>query len=227
MIVSHGVHTVAGFVTSISTAPGAIPFKKALVAALSILFASLLSTTSHAQTVEDESGFYLGLKFIGSSLHAEESTDGDFFIKDDGGGVQLDIGYRFNRVFSLEFVLGGANHDTSDPKISAGFQSIQVFGFYRFSGERPFRPYLKGGFGGYALELDQGSLNVRIEGGGVAFGGGFRFFFTPHFALGVDFTHNIITYRETRLMFEGFSVGTSIDEEGSMTSLGLLFSYSF
>jgi hypothetical protein len=220
-------YTFAGIKNIIRAAAWTALTKTALAAVMSILLSSMLSAPSYAQTKEDESGFYLGLKFIGSSLHAEESAEGEFFIKDDGGGVLVDIGYRFNPVFSLELALGGASHDTSDPKISAGFQSIQFFGFYRFSSERPFRPYLKGGFGGYALELNQGSLKMRIEGGGVAFGGGFRFFFTSHFSIGVDFTHNIINYEEALLTLEGFSVGTSIDEEGSMTSLGLTFSYSF
>lgn len=192
-----------------------------------IILASLASCPLRGETVEDEKGFFLGLKIIGSSLHDDNSDGDDFYVKEDGGGLHLDFGYRFNPVFMLELSVGGATHDTSDPAISARSEVVQIMAHYRFSPERAFRPYIKGGFGGYALYLEENPLSWRAEGGGIALGGGFRYFFSSYFSLGLDITHNIIRYDKAKLAFEGFSYETEIDEDGSMTSFGITFGYSF
>jgi len=198
-----------------------------LAAAVVLMIACAFSPADAAEVREDESGFSLGLKFMGSSLHTGSDTDEDFYVKDDGGGLQLDIGYRFNPTFMLELSLGGASHETSDPGIDAWIEVVQLFGYYRFSPERAFRPYIKGGLGGYALRVEEGSAHWRVEGGGVALGGGFRYFFSSYFSLGLDITHNIIRYERATIGIEGLSYEYEIDEDGSMTSLGVIFGYSF
>jgi opacity protein-like surface antigen len=172
-------------------------------------------------------GFYLGLRFIGSSLHVDETGDDVFFVKDDGGGAELLFGYGFNDVFSLELSLGGANHDTSDPRISADFGFFNIFAQYRFAPGRSFRPYIKGGLGGYVLDLKEDTISASVSGGGLAFGGGFDYFFTRHFSIGADFTHKIINYDQAELRLGDSTFGTAIDEEGAQSSLGLAFAYHF
>lgn len=172
-------------------------------------------------------GFYLGMRFIGSSLHVDESANDFFFVEDDGGGVEFHGGYQFNDVFALELSLGAANHDTSDPRIDAGFGFFQVFALYRFAPAQPFRPYIKGGLGGYGLRLEEGDAEATINGGGLALGAGFDYFFSRHFSLGVDFTHNIINYTEAEFRLGAAEVSTEIDEDGAMTSLGLSLAYYF
>jgi len=198
-----------------------------LVTVVILMFGFALSPASATEVREDEKGFHLGLKLLGSSLHVDDDEDADFYIKDDGGGLQLDVGYRFNPTSMLELSLGGANHETPDPGIDARIEIVQLFGHYRFSPDRAFRPYIKGGLGGYALRVDDGSAHWRVDGGGVALGGGFRYFFSPYFSLGLDITHNIIKYDRATIAIEGFSYEWEIDEDGSMTSLGVLFGYSF
>jgi outer membrane protein W len=200
---------------------------KAAIAITALAFAlSFASSISRAEAVEDEKGFYVGLKFVGASLQQDEQSD-VFYIKDDGGGLQLDIGYRFNPVFMLEIVAGGSTHDTSDPKIEARITSVQIFGYYRFLPENAFRPYIKGGFGGYGLVLEAGSANVEVDGGGMAFGGGFRYFLSPHFSFGVDFTYNMIQYDKAKLSLGELSYQTDIDENGGLATIGIAFGYSF
>ena len=183
--------------------------------------------TGSVQGHDDGCGFYLGLEFIGSSLHADNQTNTVFFIKDDGGGALMKVGYHFTPTFALELSVGGSRHETSLQIIDANIAAAQIFALYRFSPDRPFRPYIKGGFGGYSLILQEGSLEARIEGGGVCFGGGFDYFFSSHFSLGVDFIHNVIQYEEFTLSAGGFSANWDIDEDGSMTSLGLALTYHF
>lgn len=183
--------------------------------------------STSAKFVEDKSGIYLGLKFVGSSLHAEDKADDVFFIKDDGGGIQFDLGYRFNRAFALEFCIGTSNHETSEQELDAHIYSVWLLGYYRFSPHRAFRPFIKFGLGGHGLEIVYGDAAARIDGGGIAIGAGFRYFFNAHFALGLDLTTNIITYDKATIAVGDQAYSFEIDEEGSLTSLGLSFSYNF
>jgi hypothetical protein len=194
---------------------------------MTLLMAAPLFAEEEADTNTRERGFLLGLRLYGSSLHVDDEADSDFFIKDEGGGIHLEFGYSFNPVFSLELSMGGAAHETSDPRIDATLAMFQIFAKYRFAQGQDFRPYIKGGLGGYELRLEEGNVDARIEGGGLAFGGGFDYFFTQHFSLGMDITHNVINYDEFNFSAGGFSVGMEIDEEGSMTSLGLNLTFHF
>lgn len=197
----------------------------ALLAAAASAHAPADSTS--AKYVEDKSGIYLGLKFVGSTLHAEDKGEDSFFIKDDGGGVQFDIGYRFNRAFSLEFALGTANHETSVQEIDASIYSVWILGYYRFSPHSAFRPFIKFGLGGHGLDVAYGEASARLNGGGVALGAGFNYFFTSHFAIGLDLTTNIIQYDTATIALGSDEYSFEVDEEGSLTTLGLAFSYNF
>lgn len=210
--------------------------KSAKTAAMILVITAVLATTASAHDpadstsakfVEDKNGIYLGLKFVGSSLHAEDKGNGAFFIKDDGGGLQFDIGYRFNRSFSLEFCIGASSHETSEQTLDANIYSVSLLGYYRFSPHRAFRPFIKFGLGGHGLQIVYGDATARINGGGVAIGAGFNYFFNPHFALGLDLTTNIIQYDEATVALGEHAYSFEIDEEGSLTTLGLSFSYNF
>ena len=194
-------------------------------AAALALAAAIISTDAPAAAheVTREKGFYLGAKFVGSSLHVDDDGDQTFRVKDDGGGLMLIAGYSFNRVFSLELALGGVGHETSVPTIDANLGTVQLFLHYRFRPGHAFRPYVKGGIGGYGLRFEEdGGANARIEGGGIPLGGGFDYFFSNHFSLGVDLTYNIINYDAiTFNLGDGATVGFDIDERGAMTSFGL------
>jgi opacity protein-like surface antigen len=197
------------------------------IAIIAVLASLACASRGSAQVDGRDNGFYLGLKFVGSSLHVDDEDKGQFFVKDDGGGLQLLAGYSFNDVFSLEMDLVGLNHDTSDPKVDATFAGMQLFAHYRFAPGNDFRPYIKGGVGGYSLALDGYGVNTRIQGGGVPLGGGFDYFFSPHFSLGADFTHNIINYEELVVEFQDVDVTFDVDEEGAMSSIGLSLTYYF
>jgi hypothetical protein len=196
------------------------PFAPAIVA---VVLAAVSVTATAAHEVTRERGFYLGAKLVGSSLHVDDDGDQNFEVKNDGGGLVLIAGYSFNAVFSLEMALGGVAHETSVPTIDAGLGTLQLFLHYRFRPGHAFRPYVKGGIGGYGLRFEEdGGANARIEGGGIPLGGGFDYFFSNHFSLGVDLTHNIINYDTITFdLGEGTTVGFDMDERGAMTTLGL------
>jgi hypothetical protein len=197
--------------------PLATPARAAVL--VSILLTALPAA---AHEVTREKGFYLGAKFVGTWLHVDDDGDQAFWIKDDGGGLTLDAGYSFNRVFSLELALTGTRHETSVQAIDANLGAVQLFLHYRFMPGHEFRPYVKGGLGAYILRLEDAGASVRIEGGGVPLGGGFDYFFSNHFSLGVDLTHHIINYDTLTFdLGEGATVGFDMDEEGALTTFGL------
>ena len=202
-----------------------VPVRLSMTTASVMMAVILISGSLYAGAIEDEKGISLGIKLLGSSLNLDDEDD--TFIEDNGGGLQLDFGYRFNPSFALELALGGAGHETEISGIDAFFGMGQLLAYYRFLPDGAFRPYIKGGFGGYSLEIKENSESISMEGGGFVFGGGFKYFFTEHVALGLDLTHNIINYNKGKLKSGEFSVETDIDEDGSQTSLGLSLSYSF
>jgi hypothetical protein len=194
----------------------------ALAIVLSLIFVMFFADDSLAQKEDRDRGFYLGINFVGSSLHVDDDGTSNFFVKDGGGGVMLRAGYSFNPVFSMEFALTGARHETSVQSIDANIGTFQLFFHYRFLVGRSLRPYIKGGLGGVGLEITDNHSNARIEGGGIPIGGGFDFFFSKHFSLGVDLTHNFINYDKVDFnLGNGATVGFDIDEEGALTTLGL------
>jgi len=194
-------------------------------AALVLIAIAVLAATAApaaADEVTREKGFYLGVKFVGSTLQVDDDGDQTFFIKDDGGGLLLLAGYSFNRVFSLELAFGGANHETSIQEIDANIVTLQLFFHYRFRPGHAFRPYVKGGFGAYGLVLEDNTARVTIDGGGIPIGGGFDYFFSNYFSVGVDLTHSIINYDTISIdLGEGATQGFDMDEAGAMTTFGL------
>jgi len=186
----------------------------------------LVPGITRAEATEDESGLYLGLILAGSSFHNDLNSPG-FSIKEAGGAAQINVGYRFNPVFMLELSAGGSSHETSDTAIDAGIATVQLLGYYRFLPQKSFRPYLKGGIAGYGLVLKYGSASVRMNGGGIAFGIGFKCFLSRRFSLGADLTHNMIKYDKTKLSIGQFSYETNADVYGRLTTLGIIAGYSF
>jgi len=190
------------------------------------LFLFLVPSIALTGVTEDESGFYLGLALMGTSFHSDLNSS-VFNIKEDGGGAQISVGYRFNPVFMLEVAASGSNHETSNSAIDAEVTSAQIFGYYRFLPEKTFRPYIKCGLAGYSLKLHYGSASARLNGGGIAIGVGFKCFLSRRFSLGVDFTHDMIKYDKAELSLGDFSYELSTDEHGRLTTLGITAGYSF
>jgi hypothetical protein len=197
-----------------------------LIAALVALCTYLAPSVTQAESTEDERGFFLGLTLEGTSFHSDVASSA-FNIKQDGGGAQVSFGYRFNPVFMLELSAGGASHKTSDTAIDAQVVLVQILGYYRFLPEKSIRPYLKGGIGGYGLNLTYGSASAKMSGGGIVFGGGFRCFLSRRFSLGADLTHNMIRFDKASISLGQLSYESNTDEHARLTSLGITAGYSF
>jgi len=198
------------------------------IASIAFAAIALIAAASpcRAHEITREKGFYLGLRLSTSNLHTDDETQ-EFRVDKNGGGLQLLAGYSFNRVFSLEFDILGAGHQTTSPDIEARFGGFELFAHYRWRPGHAFRPYVKGGLGAYGIGLDAGGESVNATGGGVPLGGGFDYFFTNHFSLGVDVTHRIVEYDQVQVDLGGSTVGFDIDEDGAQTALSLTFDFWF
>ena len=199
---------------------------KTHLAIATLATALALTTTAGAHEITREKGFYLGLRISSSNLHTDDETQ-DFRVESNGGGLVLLAGYSFNRVFSLELDITGAGHQTTNPDITANFGGFELLAHYRWRPGRNFRPYVKGGLGVYGVTLQGNGDSVNVTGGGVPLGGGFDYFFTNHFSLGLDLTHHIIEYNQVEVDLGGSTVGFDIDEDGAQTALGLAFNFYF
>ena len=200
--------------------------KQLAIATFAIAIVASVATASGAHEITREKGFYLGFRLSSSNLHTDDETQ-DFRVDSNGGGLVLLAGYTFNRVFSLELDILGAGHQTTNADIDARFGGFELFAHYRWRPGHALRPYAKAGLGVYGVTLDDGSNSVSVSGGGIPLGGGFDYFFTNHFSLGLDLTHHIIEYNQAEIDLGGNTVGFDIDEDGAQTALGLAFNFYF
>ena len=194
---------------------------------LMIIAIALCAAPVSAQEGGRDRGFYIGARLAGTGLAVDDNGESGFVIEEGGGGLQLFTGYSFNDVFSLEMDIVGASHETNVPAIEVSAGGLQIFAHYRFRPGHNFRPYVKGGLGGFGVRVFNNDSEVRIEGGGVPVGGGFDYFFNSHFSLGLDFTYNIIQYDKVAVDIGGATVGFDLDQDGAMSSLGLSFTGYF
>ena len=194
---------------------------------IAAIFSIVCVPAAWAHDVSRDKGFYMGATIGGATIYPEDNPNSDFQIEDGGGFFTIKAGYSFNRVFSLEFAAVGQGYETTDPTINASLGSLQVMAMYHFRPGHQFRPYVKGGLGGYGLQLQQNNVSATANGGGVVLGGGIDYIFTRNFGMGIDFTHNIIGFDKVEVDFGGNTVGTEIDEDGAMTSVGLSFNVYF
>ncbi|MDH3217411.1 MAG: porin family protein [Candidatus Krumholzibacteria bacterium] len=194
----------------------------ALLGGIGLLLFGLVTLVAPAMAhdITPERGFYVGARVVGSGLDLDQTRQ-DLRIDDDGGGIVFDLGYGFNEVFSLEISLGGLKYDTTVPDVTSGLGTLQIVTRYRFLPHQAFRPYVKGGLAGYTFRLEQGSDEATFGGGGLTFGGGADYFFTSRFAMGIDLMHNVFEFEDFDVDPDNILLGTGIDDDASMTWIGL------
>ncbi len=178
-----------------------------------------------------DKGFYAGLRMGGSVLAVDEA-DNPLGVDKNGGHLGAQLGFNFNPVFSLQLELDGSRYSTETSGVDVGLGSVRLLAMYRFRPAEQFRPYVKGGFGGYNLLFDgsfeDGDIDANAEGGGLVFGGGFDYFFSPHFALGLDVAFNAINYDALVIPVSGGSdVRFDINEGGASTEIGIQTGFYF
>ncbi len=202
--------------------------KKAIQLGVVALIAFMVSAPfgAEAHEIDRKSGFYFGVAGMATGLDADDTLDDTFAVEEGGGGLNFRAGWLFNPKFSLEVTLGGQLHDTSENNIIAGLGMINLFGYYHFRSDQHLRPYVKGGVGGYGLNFGEkketDATYPRVQGAGLAFGGGIEYFLGSHFSLGADVTHHIVNYERKEIdLGDGVIQGTELNEQGSASQFSL------
>ena len=187
-------------------------------------------------TASATDGFILGLDLhtshIGADDPSPDSPDGSVFVDETGGGVTLLIGYGITESFPLRFTISASAHETTDPDVDFLYSSATLEGGYLFRNGEPFRPFVSGGFGAFAIESRQDDLSFETTGPGAVIGAGFYYFFNENFALDFGVRGEFINWEQTTatLTLPGGSdltVETPVEDEGSAAKFLFGASYWF
>jgi len=181
-------------------------------------------------------GFFLGLGFHSDHLSAEDRKEGgppgSAYIEEDGGGLDLQLGWAFNESFLLRLRMAGAEHETSRSDVDFYSGSAVFEAAYLFREGRPLRPYIMGGLGGFVMDSQQGDIfEYETSGSGAVLGGGLVYFFNEHFALDAALRLSFINWEnktaKTKLNGTTATVETPLDEEGEAGNLLVGLTYFF
>jgi hypothetical protein len=190
---------------------------------------SLLAGSAFAAT----DGFFLGLDFHTSTIDAVEETAAadsiDAFIDKNGGGVAFFLGYGITPSFPLRLNLAVAEHETSDPGLEFFYSSVTIEAAYLFRNGEPLRPYLLGGFGGFAVRSRKSVYDFEVSGPGIVFGAGMFYFLTDHFALDFALRGDLINWNKEKAIVtlpNGSQVIAETPVEGDGAAAKFLFGVS-
>jgi hypothetical protein len=143
-------------------------------------------------------GFFLGLNLHSSHINAEDENPnapaGSVFIDDNGGGVTFFLGYGITPSFPLRLNLSVAEHETSDSNVEFFYSSVTIEAAYLFRDGEPLRPYVLGGFGGFAVRSRVDALDFETTGPGFVVGTGIVYFLSEHFALDFALRGDLINW---------------------------------
>lgn len=185
------------------------------------LAVAALALSSPMPVAADTEGLVLGIDLLSSRLGSPEGSPDDpldLFVDRIGGGMNAFIGWGFGPSFPVRLSLAAAGHPTNDPQIDVAYGALTIDGMYLFRNPEPMRPYLYGGFGGFALAARQPAVDWTTTGPGVLFGGGIFYFVGDTFALDFSVRGEFVNWERTRATRRTESgtvtVETPIQEEG-------------
>ncbi len=131
------------------------------------------------------------------------------------------IGYKFNRVFSVE---GGytslLNQSTSGPGTFVSIGGPEIAGIIRFRINNRVSPFLRAGYTKMALKNATAGAVTSIENiYGPSYGGGLQFYQTDHLSLRIGY--NVYNLQTTN----DYNVQAGIPVNTSNTYVGLLIEF--
>ncbi|MFN8178046.1 MAG: outer membrane beta-barrel protein [bacterium] len=199
-----------------------------VVVVAAVLGAATLATSAPARA--DTQGFAFGLDMhssvVGTVDEKPGAPPGTVFIKQDGGGARLWLGYGITPSFPVRVVFSGARHNTTDPDVHVDLGSVTLESLYLFRNPAAFRPYLLGGVGGYSVKANVNDYDYETTGPGVTLGGGLMYFFANTFAIDLGLRADFINWDRrtaTRTAGDGsqVTVETPVKDDGGAGSVHL------
>jgi opacity protein-like surface antigen len=187
---------------------------------------TLATSTLAAQTIKSNTtGFFGNVHFSGTSLGFDDEDS------ENGGGLGIQLGWGFNRHFTLFL---GANGSVIDLNVD-GLSDEYALGHFDIGTRVHFRspaaqvvPYgllaFSGRAAGTQIEDTQfGDVDVEISGTGFTFGGGVQVFFNPKVALDLGLAITAGSFTEFKVDGDTFDDDFSEKATSARLNVGLSF----
>lgn len=203
-------------------------FSILLVLLAASVFAPTRASSEEGEPLE-EGRWIIGLDFLSSHVGAEDPTDpipeGAIYSDEVGTGGALHIGYGFSPTFMLRLYMSGAQHESTDPDLNFELSAVALEAVYIFRAGQPLRPYLFGGFSGFATKGQHGDYNYEATGAGATCGTGLYYFLSRvvalHFAIRGEFV--ILEENEPQITLPG---GGTVDTDAPFEWSGIAGKFS-
>jgi opacity protein-like surface antigen len=150
------------------------------------VFLTLALFLALATSVAAQKGFVASASLASTGVN----FDDDNIRNESGFGIQLDLGYNFNRRVGLFLGLGG--FALEDENETLGYFDIGPR-FYPLS-SRGLQPYIDAGFTGSSFVSDEDGIETSISGYGFSGGGGVHWFVGRNVALNLGIIMSRINY---------------------------------
>lgn len=190
-----------------------------LCAALAAAILPLAAANAQQQvTKSTASGFFIGLGLEGDGL----TTNQGGATTESGSGGGLELGYGFNKRWSLYGELSGAQMNASGgDTYSLAHLDLGARVHFR-AGPNVVVPFLQFGLAGRAVAADVNGSTVSGSGGGLSLGGGLNAHFTPSVAFSGAVTWTVGTFDTFRVDNQTVA-GSSIDATTARVHLGIIW----
>lgn len=189
-----------------------------------IIAATLLVCTAsagRAQNYPDVKGFHFAAAANATSIKLDETAFSDD-ERENGYGLNLNLGYNFTRNFGLTAGITGVNindSQTEDFEVAHGDLGVRAL----FPGRSALVPYVDLAIAGISVGYTVQGQEVRIEGGGIAFGGGLNYFFTRRAAFDVNFRYTIGESDDAEIDERRVDTGDGVGFNTTRLNLGIAF----
>jgi len=188
---------------------------------------SVATTVAAQQTAPPRANtekLMLSLALGGTAIKSDELEDDG----ESGGGFSGQVGWGFNRLFTLLADASGASMGPSDDRfVLVHFDLLGRFNFTNPS--RAWVPFVEGGVSARIAGQDNSvvigdsgpqTVNLEISGGGLTFGGGIQYYVAPAWALGANLRWTVGEFSTVK--FNNVSVGGfELDATTTRLILGL------
>ena len=192
---------------------------------LVLLAAFAIAPSIEAQAVRSASqGFHVGFALNGSSIQMNDADYGDS-TWDNGGGVNLNVGYNFTPNLGINLTVAGASITSYGD--SYGLGQADLAGRYSFSqATRALVPYVEAGFTGVSMSTNFDGYTMELQGAGLTGAVGLNYFFTPRVALDTNFRYTKGEFNTVKVGSQSVSDDDGVGINTGRFNVGVAYFFS-
>lgn len=172
-----------------------------------------------AQVGSAKEGFYIGGEYIFNII------GGDVDGVDNGIGPGLILGYAFTPAFAFQLNFNATGHEADGD--DAGLGAFILGLKYNFLSDQEFQPFIRAGYGGYALIIETTGGDTEFTGNGFDVGVGADYYVNPNLSIGLGVTRRLIRFKEVDSPNPLLDGDLDPELKGDTTSINLNFAWHF